>query len=532
MMSTQLAVRAFRDKYLWAVLAISAVMLALVLVEPFGADNAVLHSMALDWVKQGKIPYIGSWDNNFPGIVYVHSLSIILFGPTDFGYRLFDLCIQLFFAGFLYQFLLRWLKPHTAALAAVIYIAYYVSASVDLYGKQDDYGMMAILVGVSMILPRAIGTQKKWIGLVVGAAVCGISLLMRPTFLLFIGLICLAMFLGSDRRFAWSGLLPAITIFLSSLLPVGCVLLYYSSIPSGLMTIYNSTIRFNLDVYASLGTTSKFWWELLRTGLMIPLTVYALSRAEGTLSSVVRTPELRERVLYAAFVFSAVGVVVLMGKYYRYHLAPFFLLLSPLAAVGLEQAITFAATDLRRHFALLAGVFFCSFIGYNPTAPLAFSLGVMTKTDPFARADVARRPDPKFGAITEKELLDYLRLPNNREGAIEVCSFAPFLRYHLQREPAGPYITFHALAFRTDGTRMGAPHYMPYQLQWQKDYMDSLVRVRPHFMILARKMPFWYIQDVYDDCLRYLPGFDSLLSTSYRYDTSFGGFQLYRRVTN
>lgn len=54
-----------RDKFFWAVLGICLVLLLVIITEPFGADNAVLQSMALDWVRFGKIPYIGSWDNNF-----------------------------------------------------------------------------------------------------------------------------------------------------------------------------------------------------------------------------------------------------------------------------------------------------------------------------------------------------------------------------------------------------------------------------------------------------------------------------------
>ena len=519
-----------RDRIFWAVLGLCTLMLALVAVEPFGADNAVLHSMALDFVKQGKVPYIGSWDNNFPGVVYVHALAILVFGPSDFGYRLLDICIQLFFAGFLYRFLLRWMKTHTAALASVLYVAYYVAAGPDVFGKQDDFGMMAIVVGASFVIARTNAESRGWAAIILGGVIAGVSLLMRPTFLLHIGFITLFVTLGSNRRLSATSLLQSVVFFIACFTSVGCVLLYYNTIPAGLAEVYNSTIRFNLDVYASLGTNSKFWWELLRTGLVIPLALYAITRTKGSLSSLVRSPDVREKLLYASLVLSSLTVVIIMGKFYRYHLAAFFLMVMPMTAVGLEKLALHVRSDVRRHFVFLGGVFLCSFIAYNPISPLAFMLGLLTKVDPSENADIARRPDTLFGAIPEGAILTYLNKPENRTGAVEVCSYSPFLRYRLHRLSAGPYITFHAISFRTDATRIGPPHYTSYQRKWQRDYMNSLVSVKPHFIVLARRMSFWYIQDVYDDCLHYLPGFDSLLAASYRYDTTIAGWQTYRRI--
>ena len=514
-----------------AVIGIAFLLLLPVLLEPFGADNAVLHSMALDWVRLGKIPYIGSWDNNFPGIIYIHALSILTFGPADLGYRLFDIVIELAFAGSFYRFLLRWLKPHTAALAAVLYIAYYVSGAQDVYGKQDAYGMMLVLVGTAFLLAPESGGIRKWPSVFAAGLISGTAFLMRPTFLLYTGLLFLYIGWLANRRISFRSTTNALLFLAASLIPAIAVVAYYSTIPGGVAALYDSVIRFNLDVYTKLGTTSKLSWELIRTGLLLPLAVYAAIRPKQVVQFLRRTLNSNENILYAAFLIGAIGIVLLMGKYYRYHLVPFFLLVVPLSAAGLEAAIGRVRLETRRHVAMLAAVFFCTFVAYNPKAPLAFGLGILTHKNPFAAADAARRPDTVFGAKTELALRNYLDLPKNRDGSVEVCSFEPFLRYHLELEGrpiAGPYITFHALAFRTDATRLGTPHYTPYQLAWQRAYMDTLRAAKPHFIILARNMPFWYIHDVYTDCLHYLPGFDSLLATSYRYDTTFGGFRVFR----
>src|SRR5437879_2870220 len=90
-----LQLRLAGDKSLFVALAISLVLFSLVLVEPLGSAQAVLQSMALDLVRYGRIPYISSWDNNFPGIVFLHTIGIILLGESSIAFRIFVILIEL-----------------------------------------------------------------------------------------------------------------------------------------------------------------------------------------------------------------------------------------------------------------------------------------------------------------------------------------------------------------------------------------------------------------------------------------------------
>ncbi len=519
----------FFDKHLWLIIGVGSILMVLVAVEPFGADNAVLHSMALDLVAHGRVPYIGSWDNNFPGIIYIHALSIVFFGSSPTAYRIFDIIIELAFAVFFYRFLLRWLTKECAALAAILYCAYYVSASVDLYGKQDAYGMMAVLIGISFLIGKDGNVTKRIDRTVIAGVLSGVSLLMRPTFLLYIGLTFLYIAWPQHKKFSIHTILLGLVFTISSLIPSICVVGYYASIPSGLQSLYNSVIRFNLDLYAGIGTDSKLWWELARSGFTIPLALYALL---GNTGRGVKKVTLKNIALYVGFLFGAIGIVIMMGKYYRYHLAPFYMLITPLTAIGIEKVLQNIQLKKFRLALQVGIIFFCSFIAYNPKAPLAFAKGLWNHSDPFLGAIDARRADPRFGAKTERAVIRYLNSHSSGDGTIEICGFDPFLRFDLQSERTivGPYTTFHALAFRTDGTRRGTPHYTNYQKKWQLSYVQTLQTTKPQFIILDRYMPFWYIRDVYDDCLHYLPGFDSLTGNDYHLDTMIGGYQIFRRV--
>ncbi|HET6402081.1 MAG TPA: hypothetical protein VFH95_11875 [Candidatus Kapabacteria bacterium] len=515
------------DKPLFVSLAISLGIFLIIILEPLGSANAVIHSMALDWVRYGRVPYIGSWDNNFPGIVFVHAIGIVLLGESGVSFRIFDILIEFFFVFFFFKFLSRWLQPHAAALAVVFYSAYYVATS-SIYGSQDPYGMMLVFVGTAMILPRKNETGASLVRIAAGGLIAGLSFLMRPTFLLFIGILGLYILLQTDFPSILSRISRVLLFAVFAMIPTAVLLLFYNTIPGGVDTLYNSIIRFNLDLYTKLGGIS-YLIEILRSGLMIPLAIAAIVFKAIKQSEIFKTPPSKKEIgLFIAFVVAGLFIVIYMGKFWRSHFAPFYMALIPFSAVGIECVRLRVRDALHRHYVMLGCVLLSTFIAYNPLGPVTFALGLLELTNPFRAADEARRPDPLSGAKPEHALLAYLEKPENQSGAIEYCGFDPYLRLDLNRPFVSRYTTFHALAFRADYTNVGTPHYTDYQRKWQAEYVRQLDQAKPRFIILGRGMSFWYIHDIYSDCLRYLPGFDSFFQSNYRYDTAFGGFQVYQ----
>ncbi len=68
---------------MWVVVLASSLVLSLLFIEPFSFDNAVYPSIAADLLRQRRIPYLRSFDQNFPGIMLMHVLAITLFGAGD-----------------------------------------------------------------------------------------------------------------------------------------------------------------------------------------------------------------------------------------------------------------------------------------------------------------------------------------------------------------------------------------------------------------------------------------------------------------
>jgi hypothetical protein len=497
-------------------------MLALAVVKPLGYDNALIQSLAVD-LAHGLVPYIGSWGNhNLPGIIYIHYISVLLFGPSDLALRLFDSIIQIAFALFFYRFLLRWLKPHTAAISAVLYVAYYVSAGSLLLSEPDLYGAMLVVIAFALLLP-----PSKWWRLVVGGLCVGAYVIIRPTSLLYVAIFTVYRLFFVEKDRVGHRIMDAAIVLLSGLLPLALFLLYYARIPGGLESMYLTVVRWNIDLYSPLeGGLIPFLEELARRALIIPFAIYAILHWRRTTPFFQRPPERTERILFYMLLVAAFGIAMLMRKYFSYHFAPFFLLLLPLAAVGIEQFATRFKTVLGRHNAILISCFLCTFVTYPPKAPFAFGLGLILQTDPVAFTYQTQLPDSSWGAVPEQATIHYLSKPENAAGLVEICSYDPHLRLHLGRECAGKYPVLVPLGCRTNGDTDAPPRYTDYQVRWQQAYLDSLRRKQPRFLILARGTHYSYLEDPYTSCLRWIPGFDSLLHSAYHYDTAFGGMQV------
>src|SRR3954470_12414615 len=81
--------------YFVPVLAISLAILLPELVVPFNHDSELYHSIGRLYSAFGRTPYLGSWDQNFPGIFYLHSAVIALFGTSPFAFRAVDIVAHL-----------------------------------------------------------------------------------------------------------------------------------------------------------------------------------------------------------------------------------------------------------------------------------------------------------------------------------------------------------------------------------------------------------------------------------------------------
>ncbi len=544
------------ERPLLAALGISMALLTIVIISPLSTDDLVWHSITLDLYRFGKIPYLGSWDQNFPGIMLIHYLAIIIFGEQDLALRFLDVIIQLGFAMLFYKFCRIWLREQTAAIAVVLYVFYYVSGRGSLYTERDVYGIMAIIASLYFVLQSARkpghgqnGNTKPMQYMIAGLF-GGYSIIIRPTFGLACVLIAAFILSAQDRSLRrvqrW---MPVLLYTCACALPMMALLLFYFSIPGGMKAFYLATIRFNLDVYSSLHGALPIlivWIVFFWRGLLLPLALLGwmalrwhsnskassttpASRQPGTLC-IHRSWTRSERLLYASLLLSFLLIAMIQPNYLAYHFAPFYLLLCPFSAIGVVWTMHYVrGWFLRTCVIAIVGSLYLFFMVGDRREIGGFVQALFDGGNPFEAAYAHHHSSASFGAVPEREVLHYLALPGNDTGSVEVCSFEPLLRAHLNRAFAGRYVLPTAIALGTKRGTLSKPDYTDYQIVWREHYMDSLRSERPIFIIIARNTDYWYLHDPYQTYLHTLPGFDSLLQASYRYDTAFGCYQIFRR---
>ena len=236
-----------RQPFLFATLAGTILLLSIDLLLPFNRDNEIFQSMAMDLVRFGRLPYLGSWAHDFPGTIYAHWLSITIFGNSELGFRLFDLSLHLAMAWMFYSLVCRWLAPRTALLAVMLYMLHYISDGFVLAGQRDEFALFFMLLGTVLILETT--GEQRWKYLTGFGA--GIALTMMFTFRATYGtfpLVGLAFLQFSIRNKA--------ALSISFMMGSACVLLAlfipYFLQTGGMEQVYLATIRYNLDIYGGI----------------------------------------------------------------------------------------------------------------------------------------------------------------------------------------------------------------------------------------------------------------------------------------
>jgi hypothetical protein len=476
--------------------------------------------MAREWISYGKVPYLGSWDQNFPGIILIHSLSIVLLGPSDIAFRLIDVFIQVAACLIFYKLWSLYFRPRTAWIAVMVYVAFYVHSTSLVIGQRDVFAFIGVIIASWILL----STQKLSVGrLLLSGFLFGFASIIRPTNFLYE---VAAIFLIPSVR----NLRSTALLLMGCAMPAAIVIGFYFLIPHGLSELYLSIIRFNTDLYAHFrGGWDGFFKGLLRTlivvipvGLVLGLPQFARRTLALCSSKPFEKPVVN---LYYSYVALTLALIIVQGKYLNYHFYPYVVLLTPIAAIGFEMVLG----RIRESFQLPAFmlIIVLAALPINRLRDLPHTLG---QEPTLLDAIYATEYDnPALGYAPTRRVREYLA-PHVAAGErIEVAGFDARLRATLGANSATRFTMITAIACRLDTARHDEANFTAYQQRWRKEYMDSLRTVRPAYIVLARRTDYWYMGDPYDDVLHELPGFDDLLRSDYTYDTMIGYYQIFRR---
>jgi hypothetical protein len=188
--------------------------------------------------------YTGSFDFTWPGSLLIHEVGIRLFGVNTWTARLTDLIfVQPAIAAMYYFFKAADLKSAAGAII-LVYPIIYVTSGGWMAGHRDIVAMHMLVIASSISVTS--GEYNK-VKLFCSGIFIGYAVLIRPTYLTFLPLLCATFFFPLDR----STLKPALR--LSTVLVLGTLafptIFLLAGFLTGTLDRFLVITRFALEVY-------------------------------------------------------------------------------------------------------------------------------------------------------------------------------------------------------------------------------------------------------------------------------------------
>ena len=525
---------------LLALPAVVLVVLLPTLVAPLSHDNELYQSMGWLLARFGRLPYVAAWDQNFPGIIYVHAGIIALFGGSAYAFRAIDLLAHLAVALIIARLSRRYQAPNVALYAPVLYALDYVVGGYWLAGQRDGFASLCLALAAMLYLEwggdgmTELARSERLVRLrdVVVGCLMGLALIMRPTHaLMIVALVAVVL----HPKLTGERMICSLRIILAAA-GLFCVLLWpILSAPGGPTELYLATVRFNADVYASLkfrGAWSLLWtrprelvydavlllWMWLHVvdwGLPTPRRLWQRVRSAS--------PEV---LLFAGFYVMSRLSVILMGKYFIHHYEVNMALTAMLAASVVQRLLRKRRWTVWRFvpalglIAVLVRVYAVSMVPAFVSSALTgrgLSVAALHRDHPQGADDW----ENKCTALTTR----VARLVRPGE-AIEVWGWAPGLYWRTGTHPSSRFMMMIPLIMTGPTNRLA-----DYQRAWQREYLDSLRSGRPAVFVVAKDT--MGLHTFYDErperLLRTVPGLAAWLEQEYVLDTVMADWEVYRR---
>lgn len=113
---------------------ICVLILPAILLYPFNGDNDIWQWIASEFVRYGWLPYVRSWDNDFPGVTIVHATAIAVFGNSMLAFRVVEYVVISLTVIALYRTSRLWLSEVESLLWVFHFFSFLCLWQLGLYG--------------------------------------------------------------------------------------------------------------------------------------------------------------------------------------------------------------------------------------------------------------------------------------------------------------------------------------------------------------------------------------------------------------
>jgi len=507
-------------------LAIAALIYATTLTYPFNNDNALYAYMA-DLLLHGRLPYLGSWDQNFPAIVGVHVVPLLVGLRSQLAFHVWDILLQLLSSFFAFRILLRFYNERAALIGVVLAALYYVQQGLWMAGERDTY-VTLLLLGLLLLATRPDASRREFF---LSGMLAGLIVLFRPTYGLY-GVILFGWTLLYKKGTTFSASVSrSMLVVLGSLLPVLVVVLIYG-IAGGVRELWASVIEFNFKVYSGHGEQFPLWE---------PIRFYLISLLPAAIGIGVwwKRADRRALTLWLCLFGGSVISLVVLYRHSVYHYHPAMVLFLLLSAGGWDLLIGLLSdrsgkTARSKSIIATAGAtLVLLFFGFQTlrgnTLQQVLRDLAQGKIHSLKSLYAYYEGSPEFGVPIQMDVGEYLRMHTSPGEQVQMFGPYSFPQYDAKLLSASRFQTAHAILMRGAGDSL-----QPFQREWRKEYLAAMIRNKPVYFIVCDAPEAF--RQYYGGMLGHevlakdIIELGSWLRERYTPETKIGAFTLYRRL--
>ncbi len=488
--------------------------LSLTLLFPFIEDN-IPQAYIAQRLLHGELPYVGTWDQNYPGVLLFHLIALI-FSTSALAFRSVDLVFEVWMVWVLFDLGRRVHSSAAGLFAALLYSLYYVLNGIDdLAGQKDVFASIAVLTAMWLL----VRSNYRSVGL--AGVMTGIAVLIRPTYGLHLLVFATAVLIISRESRGKQ------TLAFLSFAAVPMLLFIAAYAATGhLHDFWEATFLFTTNVYNPHPRLGILTTSALYRGLIPPLTAGAVT------ALITKRDKRREgALLLGLFGASAITSMLLWG--YRYHYQSYMTIELLLAGV----AIAYLLLDLLAkkvksgpvRNALVISLAILIVVFQMRGSTMSSLIRDSIKQGGFTQASIDRHfAAGAYDPLGEQQLADYVVKRARKGDRMESFYTTVYPQYVADLQPANRFILTIPLLMRT-----AAGGFTDFQKRWQREYSDSMLRVQPRWFLISDPkdtagigehgtLPREMLHETF-------PEIERMIQAQYHRDTTIGVWSLYAR---
>jgi dolichyl-phosphate-mannose-protein mannosyltransferase len=485
------------------------------LMWPLGRDQGTFAWVA-DTIVRGGAPYRDAWELKGPSTHLTYALVQLLFGPTEWGIRLFDFMLVGFAAYALWRLLKRFGNSLSANLAAPFMILLYYQQGFWHTAQPDSFSSLLAIIATSIVFTPS---SPRWWHRFLAGLLIGIATSHKLIFVLF--LLPCAIFDLMDGASTLKNRFMLLGWLLGGAASITCIFFAWLASQGVFAEYAYITFSLNRDVHKNLYTLGvghhlRFVLLFLKSiWFILPFTLLGLWTSLRT----------HRRFSTGIFLMGIVGFIctVLQHKYYSYH---WFVTYGPIAifsALGiasLDQKIKKVSPISRSALCTLLSMFIVALIAWplksiHLDAALKYLTNQITQEEYYREFDLA-----DFSYIQDVRVAGYLNEHTKTNDQVLVWGGESLVNYLSRRQSPTRFGFNYPLTLPTN---------LDFYEQYRREFINELTANQPVYVVIVDNDTNNLTGTTSKQYFTQFGEFQTLVKDNYIYETTIDDFILWRK---